>query len=382
VRLADFISANTDPILREWDSFARSIWPAAKANPLILRDHAEAILRAAVVDMRTGQTAPEQMEKSKGDGSGSPASAKLDTASKKHALARVKSGFDLIGLVAEYRALRASVVRLWSESGPDFDSHHLVDLTRFNESIDQSLTEAVRHFSEQVDHSREIFLGILGHDLRNPLNAMLLSAQSLAEISEGESAMLASQIVGSGEAMARLLADFLDFTGSRLGRGIAIKRAPVDLAMLCREVVEESRTGLPSDRIRLELTGNLAGEWDAGRLRQVLSNLIGNATQHGSDATPIFVSVAGQPTEVVLRVQNAGEPIAETDLPTIFDPLVQGPTSESKPGRRSGSMGLGLYIAREVVNAHGGTISVTSNAMEGTVFTVSLPRHGDTPRAD
>lgn len=380
MRLADFILANTDPILREWDVFARSIWPEAKASPLILRDHAEAILRAAVVDMKTGQTAPESVGKSKGDGSDSHASTRLDEASKKHALGRVKSGFDLIELVAEYRALRASVIRLWSESAPSFDSHHLIDLTRFNESIDQSLAEAVRHFSEQVDRSREIFLGILGHDLRNPLNAMLLSAQSLSEIVEGEGALLASQITASGAAMARMLADFLDFTASRLGRGIPITRAPVDLALLCREVVEECGAGLPSERIRLDLTGNLAGEWDAGRLRQLLSNLIGNAIQHGSDAAPIVVSAVGAKA-VELRVQNAGEPISDTDLPMIFDPLVQGTASDSMPRRRAGSMGLGLYIAREVVIAHGGVISVTSTATSGTVFKVSLPRHGEVLQA-
>lgn len=379
MRLADFILANTDPILREWDVFARSIWPEAKATPLILRDHAEAILRAAAVDMKTGQTAPEQVEKSKGDASNSHTSVRLDDASKKHALGRVKSGFDLIELVAEYRALRASVIRLWSESAPSFESHHLIDLTRFNESIDQSLTEAVRHFSEEMDRSREIFLGILGHDLRNPLNAMLLSAQSLAEITEGEGATLASQITESGAAMARMLADFLDFTASRLGRAIPITRAPVDLAMLCREVVAECGTGLPSERIRLNLTGNLAGEWDAGRLRQLLSNLIGNAVQHGSDAAPIVVSVTGEKA-VELQVQNAGEPIPETDLPTIFDPLVQGPASDSQAHRRAGSMGLGLYIAREVVIAHGGVISVTSTAASGTVFKVILPRHGEVLR--
>jgi hypothetical protein len=376
MRLADFILANTHPILREWDIFARSIWPDAKASPLLLRDHAEAILRAAVADMRTAQTAPQELDKSKGDGSDGAASVKLDAASKDHALGRVRSGFDLIELVAEYRALRASVIRLWSESGPSTDAQSLADLTRFNESIDQSLTEAVRHFSEEMDRSREIFLGILGHDLRNPLNAMLLSAQSLAEITEGESADLAAQVIASGEAMAGMLSDFLDFTASRLGRGIPVVRKPMDLARLGREVVDECRAGLANGRIRLELEGNLEGEWDAGRLRQLLSNLIGNALQHGSDAAPIVVSLAGEPAQVVLQVKNDGEPIAEADLAIVFDPLVQGPPSQKKPRRRAGSMGLGLYIAREVVIAHGGLITVTSAAASGTVFKVSLPRHG------
>jgi signal transduction histidine kinase len=209
---------------------------------------------------------------------------------------------------------------------------------------------------------------------------MLLSAQSLAEITEGEGAALASQITASGEAMARMLADFLDFTALRLGRGIPIMRAPVNLAMLCREVVAECSAGLPRERIRLDVAGKLEGEWDAGRLRQLLSNLIGNAIQHGSDAAPIVVSVVGEQA-VELRVQNTGESIPQTDLPMIFDPLVKGTAADSKARRRAGSMGLGLYIAREVVIAHGGVISVTSTATSGTVFKVILPRHGEVLQA-
>ena len=375
MRLADFIHANTESILREWDVFARSIWPDEKSSPLLLRDHAEAILRAAARDMATHQTGLQQTEKSKGEGSEGAASAKLDTASKDHALGRVTSGFDLMELVAEYRALRASVIRLWTETASQPDSHDLVDLTRFNETIDQSLAEAVRHFSGQMDRSREIFLGILSHDLRNPLNAMLLSAQSIAEIAQGEVADVASQITSSGEAMSRMLADFLDFTASRLGRGIPVTRAHADLGILCREVLDECRAGCPGRLLNLQLSGDLTGEWDAMRLRQLLSNLVGNAIQHGSDATPIVISARAEERGVVLEVQNSGEPIAETHLPRIFDPLVQGPDSQQRPRQRTGSMGLGLYIAKEVVTAHGGAIEVTSSKASGTVFTVRLPRH-------
>src|SRR5688572_12335807 len=159
MRLGDFILENIEPILSEWEQFARSIWPEGKASPLLLRDHAEAILRAAAKDMATGQTALEQSRKSHGDGAEGTSSVKLDDASKEHALGRVRSGFDLMELVAEYRALRASVIRRWSESASQPDTRDLVDLTRFNETIDQSLAEAVRHFSTHMDRSREIFLG-------------------------------------------------------------------------------------------------------------------------------------------------------------------------------------------------------------------------------
>jgi signal transduction histidine kinase len=372
MRLAAFILTNIEPILREWETFARSIWPAPQPTLILLRDHAEGILRAAARDMATAQTELEQASKSKGEGAEGTASAKLDDASKDHALGRARSGFDLMALVAEYRALRASVIRLWSESGTQPDARDLVDLTRFNESIDQSLAEAVKHFSGEMDRSREIFLGILGHDLRNPLNAISVLAQSIQEISTGESAELAAQIGSSGEAMARLLNDFIDFTTSRLGSGIPLVVAPTDLGPLCRAVVDECLASFPGSNLVIDLQGNLQGEWDQGRLRQLLSNLIGNAIQHGGENNPVTISAIGEGPAVVLRIQNTGEPIPAELLPTIFDPLVQAP-AHSRTKRRHGSMGLGLYIANEVVVAHGGAIRVTSSEESGTVFTVTLP---------
>src|SRR5688572_24558899 len=172
MRLADFILAKTEQILTEWEAFARGIWPGATTSPRELRDHAEDILRAAARDMASAQTGEQQSDKSKGDGDIGRDSRRLDGASDVHAVGRVASGFNLMDVVAEYRALRASVVRLWRESRPDPDRRDLDDLTRFHESIDQSLTTAVRSYTERVDRSRQMFLAILGHDLRNPLNAV------------------------------------------------------------------------------------------------------------------------------------------------------------------------------------------------------------------
>jgi signal transduction histidine kinase len=374
MRLAEFILGNTDHILREWDVFARSIWPDGEAGPLLLRDHAEAILQATARDMASIQTAPEQSKKSKGGGSDNAASATLDGVSKIHAQGRVTSGFDLMALVSEYRALRASVIRLWGESASRPHQHDLADLTRFNESIDQSLAEAVRHFSEHMDQSREMFLGILGHDLRNPLNAVLLSAQALREVADSKTADLVSQITTSGEAMTLMLADFLVFTASRLGRRIPISRTTVDLGALCREVVTECNAAYRDGALHLDVQGDLIGEWDAARVRQVISNLVGNAIEHGSEGKPVRVSTSSTESHVNFQVHNFGEPIAPEALGTIFDPLVQRPPALKKRARRAGSMGLGLYIAKEVVKAHAGSIEVRSSIEHGTIFTVRLPR--------
>src|SRR5690606_39094583 len=181
MRLADFILANIEPILVQWEQFARRIWPGgAPAEPAELRDDAEAILRATAADMVTDQSAEEQHDKSEGRGGSESHSRMLDSASVRHGGGRVDSGFRLVQVLAEYRALRSSVVRLWRQSNPVPDPADLDDLTRFHESMDQSLAQAVETFSQNVDQARMLFLAVLGHDLRNPLNAITMSGGLLA----------------------------------------------------------------------------------------------------------------------------------------------------------------------------------------------------------
>src|SRR5688500_15462026 len=176
MRLADFILENVEPILAEWEVFARSLSPGAKMNSLALRDHAQDILLATVRDMNSEQTGAQQSDKSRGQGNNGQDSVALNGASDLHAVGRLSSGFDLMEVISEYRALRASVLRLWHDSSPrpiDFD---VSDVTRFNESIDQSLCKAVSSFTRRIDQSRDMFLAILGHDLRNPLNSIAMTA--------------------------------------------------------------------------------------------------------------------------------------------------------------------------------------------------------------
>jgi signal transduction histidine kinase len=380
MRLADFILANTETILAEWDTFAGSTAPGVNMGRAALRDHAEAILRAAARDMGSAQTGTQQTAKSKGSGEDGEHSARLDGASAVHGVGRVGSGFDLMEMVSEYRALRASVMRLWRESKPATDLRDLDDVTRFNEAIDQSLAKAVQSYTRRVDQSRRMFLAILGHDLRNPLNSIMMSAELVSQTADAqhESGQAASQIAASAGAIARLVNDLLDFAATGLGSAMPLSPTAMDLATLCREVFTEFQAAHPTCALGAELSGALTGEWDAGRLRQVLSNLLGNAAQHGGSPCGVSISVRGDGTDVLMAVHNGGEPIPADLLPLIFDPLVRG-VSQAQPPRRAGSVGLGLYIAREIVSAHGGAIGVTSSAASGTTFTVRLPRTA--PRA-
>jgi signal transduction histidine kinase len=373
MQLADFILANIEPILVDWVAFARGISPGQVMDKLALRDHAAQILQATARDMMRYQSANQQSEKSKGLGVADE-SVRLNGASEEHAVGRVDSGFNMVEVVAEYRALRASVIRLWRKSASAPELSDLEELIRFNESIDQSLTTAVKSYTERVDRSRRMFLAILGHDLRNPLNALKLSANVLSLSGElnADSSAVASQMCATATAMGEMIDDLLDFTGTGVGVAMSISLAAMDLKPLCAEVVDEMRAAHPSRTVLFEACDQCSGQWDAGRLRQVISNLLGNAFQHGDGPVEIRVSTDGG--EVLLAIRNQGAPIPPEALATIFDPLVRGP---AKPGkqRRPGSIGLGLYIAREVVTAHGGAIEVHSSQAGGTVFTVRLPRH-------
>jgi signal transduction histidine kinase len=379
MRLADFIVANVEPILAEWEAFARGIAPGAKMDGLALRDHAGEILLATARDMRSAQSADERAAKSRGRRERGSDDGALDGASESHAVGRLGSGFDLLEMVSEYRAMRASVLRLWGESGRAHDAHDVDDLTRFNESIDQSVTKAVASYTRRVDQSRDLFLAILSHDLRNPLNSIAMSAALLPQVGQGdpEAVRCAAQIGTNAQVMARMISDLLDYTRTRLGAGMPVSPARMDMGPLCRALFDEFQTAHPDRAMRFAAAGDLAGDWDDDRLRQAVSNLIGNALQHGSSDAPVVLTLDGLDRDVVIvDVHNGGPPIPRGELSRIFDPLVRGSGAQEPRSNRPGSIGLGLYIAREIARSHGGRIDVTSTAAAGTSFTMRLQRHG------
>jgi len=373
-RLGDFILANRDAILAEWQAFANTCLPASGSMGITaLSDHAAEMLTVIAEDLKTPQDAFEQAEKSKGRAL-SPNPDEL-TAAEKHGTGRAESGFTLDQMVAEYRALRASVIRLWSRDREAASPTDLDDLTRFNEAIDQSLAESITRFTEDLDKSKEMFLAILGHDLRSPMGAVLTSAKFMLETNELEEPhlTLTTRIVSATTRMNHMVAALLDFTRSRLGGGIPIAPAAMNMGKLVHDVVNEVLAAHPTRKIRVNARGALKGEWDCERMTQVLTNLIGNAIEHGSQGTVVAVDVQGSDDEVTIAVHNRGVAIAEEQLDGIFSAMKRRPETTKSSGS-SVNLGLGLYIADRIVHAHKGTIRVDSSEEQGTTFTVHLPR--------
>jgi signal transduction histidine kinase len=172
--------------------------------------------------------------------------------------------------------------------------------------------------------------------------------------------------------MGQMVSDLIDFTRTRLGDGVPIIRAPMDLGVAIHEVIEEIGVAHPQHTLRSVTNGDLRGSWDEARIKQVLTNLIANAVQHATANRPITVTGSGDGEQVILAVHNHGHPIPEHDRARIFEPLVG--TAETSSPIISTNMGLGLYIVRQVVQAHGGTIDVASSETAGTIFTANLPR--------
>lgn len=373
MRLADFIVRDMEPILAEWEAFAAAQLPAAASmKRLALRNHAKQILEAVAKDIALPQTREDQVEKSKGRAP--QLMDPPDTAAETHALLRARSGFDINQMAAEYRALRASVLRLWAEvSGPA--GTDLRDTIRFNEAIDQALAESIAFFSAEVDQARNLLLGMLGHDMRNPLDAIVITAAYLAKLNAGaEVSAAATRLINSGARMKALLDDLVDFNRTKLGLGINIAASDVDLAAVFADELQQLRVAHPHQRIELKVNGDVRGVWDANRLHQLLGNLVSNAIKYGSADGQVRVELTGMATEVLFAVRNHGPRIEPSTLGQIFDPLRRG--AEHQEGSSlDGSLGLGLYISREVVTAHGGVIGVSSDENE-TVFTVRLPRLG------
>lgn len=367
MKLSEFILRDMEEILLQWEAFARTMPIASEMGSLALRDHAEQILIAICKDIDLDQSAEAQSRKSKG--LAAPLDA-CETAAQTHALLRARGGFDINQMASEYRALRASVLSLWAAaSGPD--GTDLQQTIRFNEAIDQALCESIAFFSAEVNQARDLLLGMLGHDMRNPLNAIQLTALYLSQLNAGAAVSTASAtLIKSGARMKALLDDLTDFSRTQLGVGINVVAAPTDLAAVFEDQVSQVRTAHPGRRVELVLgAGNVTGSWDANRLHQVLGNLLVNALKYGSTATPVAVHLSGLEKEVVFSVHNGGMAVAQATLDQMFAPLTRGPDV----GSREGNMGLGLYICREIVIAHRSEISSASDET-GTTFTVRLPR--------
>ena len=368
MRLSEFIRTDTERIVRDWEEFTKTVGSEADLPRWSLRVHIAAILQSIAEDIERPELPFERQAKGKGEGTPGP----IEHVAAAHVDLRIESGFDLVQIMAEYRALRACVLRLWRETDPDGFLHGGEEITRFGDAVDRAVAETVPAYEQRDARYRDRFLAMLGHDLRNPLNAILLSAMSLAGAEGLNEKQLGtvSRIGSSARRLNQMVNDILDFARGRLGSPMPITRVRANLGTLAREVADEVRSANPEFLVDVDTHGDSDGDWDGERLKQLLSNLLTNAIQHGG-AKKVGLSVKGEENLVFLEVHNEGPPIRKELLGTMFDPLVQGRSSTQNPT----GLGLGLFIVKEIVSAHNGTVSVASSEDAGTTFSVSLPRH-------
>lgn len=371
MRLTDFLRRDMDVVLTAWDEFARQQVPPSEIVEVAkLRDHAKQILAGIIEDLETQQIDSQQASKPVADSR--PPGESMKTAAEAHGEARVVLGFEIEQVVAEFRALRASVLRRWTHACLP-GATNAEDVMRFNEAIDQALTESVTVFSRKSSQERNLLLGTLGHDMRSPLHVIQASAAALAKLSGDKGgAAIVARIKQSGFYLKSLLDDLVDFNRIKLGRGLPVTPVQTDLAALFEDTLEQLRSANAHREVEFHVTENVEGTWDPQRVQQVLSNLVINAFKYGNPRSAVRVFLAGGTDDVEFRVVNQGPKINATLAKHIFDPLVRG-ARELQGADEVASLGLGLYIARQIVQSHGGNISLASSDQE-TAFSVRLPR--------
>ncbi|MGZ8291569.1 MAG: sensor histidine kinase [Telluria sp.] len=374
MKLSRFILSHMDEILGEWESFARSLSIPGVALPVEeLQDHARQMLQAIAVDMETIESDQQKKEKSISEVSRISGN---ESAASTHGSLRQISGFTMPQVTAEFRAMRASVLRLWMEQSTRASKANTEEILRFNEAIDQALQESAIRFSDQSNRTRDTFLAILGHDLRSPLATMTMAGAFLVRptLDQAHAIQIGARVARSAATMTTMVNDLLEYARTQLGGTIPIRPALADIVDICRSALEDASAAHPDCVFQLESSGECIGDYDSARLAQVFSNLLNNAAQYKGEKYPVTIVASGDADATVVQVKNYGPEIPRDRLAAIFDPLVQLSVASDQKGPASTSLGLGLFIAREITTSHGGTIDVESSVESGTIFTVRLPR--------
>ncbi|MBC7770145.1 MAG: sensor histidine kinase [Phycisphaerales bacterium] len=371
MRLAAFIRSNESAIIAAWEEFAQTYLPsAAHMDRVALRDHIVGLLRFIADDLETPQTERERSEKAKGQ---SPKDKGADdSAAETHADLRFTGGFDTVEMASEFRALRASVTKLWRAAW-DEPVEVIPDLLRFNESMDQVMTESLARYTRKLNYGGALFIGSLVNDFRSSLTTVSNSAQALTDGKlDHRQAQLVSQIKAGASHVDLLISDMIDAARVRSGEGVPIALAPMDIADTVKDAAKEFGSAHPDRKIVVETAGNLEGKWDRARIRQMLSILIGSAMQYELKASEIAVAAKAGDHDVILSVHSEGV-IPPDAVATVFDPLARW---QEENAAQSGEtrLKLGLYIAKGIVTAHGGKITVASNETQGTTFSAQFPR--------
>ena len=389
MRLSAFIAENKESILQEWEDFARTIdSPALTMDSKALRDHAAFILDTIVVDLNTAQSPQEQSEKSRGEAP----QANAPSDAQAHAAERLAAGYTIHQLISEYRALRASVLRLWAVNSPAVMWSDAGDVTRFNEAVDQALAESVVRYSKLVEstihvqkiaevelrqsnQNKDEFLAMLAHELRNPL-APISTAAQLLSTSPGNETLVrqVSDIINRQILhLTHIVDDLLDV--SRLTRGLVeLHTEPLDVKLVVAIAIEQAQPLIETRHHSLVLKlGSTPAfvEGDKTRLVQVLCNLLVNAAKYTPPNGEIVLTLEVRTDQVLVAVSDNGSGIAPGLLSHIFELFTQ---AERTPDRAQGGLGLGLSLVENIMALHGGKVEASSEGLgRGSVFTITLP---------
>jgi signal transduction histidine kinase len=291
----------------------------------------------------------------------------LEALADGHAIQRLGYGVDLETLTREYALLRSTLVRECIELAIERSSAE--HLARLDEALDIAILGAVRRYTSGRDQIRDRFIGILAHDLRNPLHAIAMATEHLLETGNQPPAIHA--ISRSAGRMNRMIEDVILLAREHLGAGIPLVLTRTNLGDLCREALDELATAHPKRTLAIDASGDLRGHFDRDRVLQAMSNVIGNAIHHGADPIHVVVREAADRQSVITSVSNGGIAPSKEDLATIFDPFRSGQAQQPK----TRGLGLGLYIVRAIARAHGALCEVeTGTGDRAFTFRIVWPR--------
>lgn len=379
MRLADFIISEIEPILQEWVNFARTLKPAALAmDDIDLRDHAALMLKFIAKDLRSQLSPEQQTEKSHG-----LATRNGQDSADEHGVGRSESKFTMVQLFSEYRALRASVLRLWKNANSSPGPTDIDDVIRFNEAIDQLIAGSVFSFAAAKEKAEEAererrnqFLAMLAHELRNPLSPISMASTLLTKANGNEAVIknASSVIARQVGHMAGLVDDLLDV--SRVTRGlIAVKLEAADVRKIIDDAVEQVTPQIQARHHQLEVTGPPQLTYvqaDKKRLVQVVTNLLTNAAKYTPDGGHIRLEISLLDDQVVITVEDNGLGMTPEFIPHSFELFAQ---VEQTSDRSTGGLGLGLALVKNLVELHGGKVACSSEGLgKGSMFMVWLPR--------
>lgn len=375
--LSQFIREFTTEIIEQWCRHAADCMPAAgNMTPEELRNHVRELLLWVAEDMESPQTAREQRQKSVGL---QVRLSPLDTAAEGHAKLRVNSGFTLEQVVGEFRALRASVLRLRAATLPSVEQLDIEEITRFNESIDQMLSESVARYTRLVEAAlrtentnKNRFLATLSHELRNPLAAI---TSSIGIMENGGNARQALEVLNrQTRNLTRLLDDLLDIARISSDR-LSLKMEPVDVRTCVTDAVAAVAAAIKQKQHHLNIAMSdvpVTMELDATRITQIVTNLLNNAAKYSPAQSTIEVSLTDGAEAVRIGVRDNGAGIAPDVLPVIFDPFA---VSRDKGSRDQQGLGLGLAISQRLAGLHAGTLTAHSAGRGcGAEFCLTLPK--------